>query len=426
MSRAHRVIQGDTLSALSVRYLGTASKWRSIADSNPQLANRKTAIDGSPLIFPGETLIIPDDETRKPVSAVTRKTIVLSKDAEQDVSIVIGGKKFTGFTGYEINLSYDSFDTFSFTAPYDRDNAELRETILPFAFKSCEVFYENHLIFKGTLLTPDPELTASASEITLKGYPLCGVLNDCMVPPGKYPLQCMGINMKGIADAACEPYHIPVIFDGAVGADFTEVSIEPTDKILDFLSKLSKQRDLLFTNTEKGELLFFHAKSGRSFASFVEGKLPLISVKPKFSAQQFYSHITGYNKTDAEYPTVSYTFENKYLINKGILRHQAITIDDAETSSDVESAVKSYAGRMFADCVAFDLECEGHVNEKNELFEKGMTVCVNAPGAMINRDTNFIARNVKLKRDTAGKTATLTLVLPGSYTGELPEALPWE
>jgi prophage tail gpP-like protein len=136
--------------------------------------------------------------------------------------------------------------------------------------------------------------------------------------------------------------------------------------------------------------------------------------------------MTVYNKTDAEYPTVSYTYENKYLINKGILRHLAITIDDAETSSDVENAVKSYAGRMFADCVAFELECENHVNEKKELFQKGMTVCVNAPGAMLVNDTNFIARNIKLKRTNEGKTATITLVLPGSYTGEIPEALPWE
>jgi hypothetical protein len=81
---------------------------------------------------------------------------------------------------------------------------------------------------------------------------------------------------------------------------------------------------------------------------------------------------------------------------------------------------------MFADCVAFELECEGHVNERKEPFQKGMTVRVNAPGAMINGSTEFIARNIKLSRNTGGKTATMNLVLPGSFTGELPEALPWE
>jgi prophage tail gpP-like protein len=281
-------------------------------------------------------------------------------------------------------------------------------------------------MFRGTLLTPDPELTDQSSEITLQGYPLCGVLNDCMVPPTKYPLQCMGITMKGIADAACEPYSIPVIFEGEVGPVFTEVSIEPTDKILDFLSRLSKQRNLLFTNNEKGQLVFFNPKTKKPFASFVEGNSPLISVKPKFSAQKFFSHITGFGKTDAEYPSVSYTIENKYLINKGIIRHQSLTIEDAETIGDLENSVKAHAGRMFADCVNYELLCDNHVNEKNEVFQKGMTVCVSAPSAMITRETNFIARNIKLSRTTEGKTSTLTLVLPGSYMGEIPEVLPWE
>jgi prophage tail gpP-like protein/phage tail protein X len=261
MSKTHNEKQGDTLGAIAVRYLGSFNKWTAIVNANPQLANRKKIYDGSPTIFPGDILIIPEDETKKPATAITKKTIVLADDAEQDVSIVISGKKFTGFTGYEINLAYDTLDTFSFNAPYDRSNKELLESIMPFAFKTCDVFYYNNLIFKGRLLTPDPELIADTSEITLQGYPLCGVLNDCVVPPGKYPLQWASHNITGVADAACESYNIPVIFDGDIGADFTEVSIEPTDKILDFLSNLSKQRDLLFTNTEKGELLFLRQKA---------------------------------------------------------------------------------------------------------------------------------------------------------------------
>jgi prophage tail gpP-like protein len=426
MSRVHNVQQGDTLGAIAIRYLGGSGKWTKISGANPQLASRKKAADGSPLIYPGDTLIIPEDETAaRPASAQTKKPIVLS-DKEQDVSIVIGGEKFTGFTGYNLTLSNDSFDIFSFSAPYDPSIKELREIIKPFSFQSCEVFYNDSLMFKGTLLTPDPELTDESSEITLQGYPLCGVLNDCMVPPTKYPLQCMGINMKGIADAACEPYSIPVIFDGEVGPNFTEVSIEPTDKILDFLSRLAKQRNLLFTNNEKGQLVFFNPKTEKPFVTFLEGKTPLISIKPKFNAQDFYSHITGFGKTDAEYPSMSFTFENKYLINKGIIRHQSLTIEDSETLSDLENATKAHAGRMFADCVSFELLCENHVNEKNEVFGKGMSVCVFAPSAMIAKETTLVARNIKLSRTTDGKTTTMTLVLPGSYTGEIPEELPWE
>jgi hypothetical protein len=81
---------------------------------------------------------------------------------------------------------------------------------------------------------------------------------------------------------------------------------------------------------------------------------------------------------------------------------------------------------MFADCVNYELLCENHVNENNEVFQKGMTVCAYAPSATIARETNFTARNVKLSRTTEGKTSELELVLPGSYTGEIMEVFPWE
>jgi prophage tail gpP-like protein len=424
MSRVHNVVSGDTLGAMSIRYLGTFQKWKKIVDANPQLAGRKTAIDGSPLIFPGDVLIIPDEDKSESIPAASQ-TDNLGGD-EQDVSIVIDGKKFTGWTGYEIILSYDAFDTFSFSAPYDKSIKNLRETIMPFTFKNCQVFYDTMPQFKGTLLTPDPELSDTSKEITLQGYPLCGILNDCTVPPSLYPGDYKGLTLRDIASKIGDSYGIKVIFKDDAGAPFTEVSFEPTDKILDFFVNLSKQRKLLYTNDENGRLVFFKPKQDKSFVSFTEGKPPLISLKPKFQAQKFFSHITGFTKTQAEKGSLSYTWENNYLIKKGITRHQTITVDDAEDKASLENAVKSYAGRMFAECVSFDLECETHKNEKGELFKKGMTVAVLAPSAMIEKETFFIARTIKLKRGIEGKTATLSLVLPGSFTEDIPEALPWE
>jgi prophage tail gpP-like protein len=424
MSRSHKVVSGDTLGAISVRYLGSSSKWQKIVTANPQLSDRRKASGGAPLIYAGDILAIPDEDKGAIPPAPQTKTIELS-ESEQDISIVIDGYKFLGFTGYELDLSYDSFDKFSFTAPFDIASKAIADVIVPFAFKNCEVYYNGILKLKGTLLTPDPELTGEAKEITLQGYPLCGILNDCTVPLAQYPAEYAGLDIKQIAGPVCDAYGIKVLFDGETGGAFTKVSIEPTEKVLDFLVKLSKQRSLLFTNDENGKLLFFKTKEDKAFVTFEEGRLPLISIKPKFNAQAFYSHIIGFSKTDADHEAGQFIYENKYLTKKGITRCQTIIADDAE-EGDLEAVVKAYAGRMFADCVSYELECEGHVNQDGEVFKKGMTVCVKAPGAMIRRETNFKARNIKLKRTTEGKTASMTLVLPGSYSGNIPEALPWE
>jgi prophage tail gpP-like protein len=425
MSKPHKVVSGDTLGAISIRYLGSFSKWTKIVNANPQLATRKKLADGSPIIQPGDILVIPDeDKSAIPASPVT-KTIKLS-DNEQDVSIVIDGYKFLGFTNYELTLAYDTFDTFSFGAPLDIASKELADTITPFAFKNCQVYYDGILVFKGTLLTPDPELSSDAKEITLQGYPLCGVLNDCTIPLAQYPAEYNGLNIKEIAGPIADAYGIKIVFNGDTGGPFTEVAVEPTEKVLEFLVKLSKQRKLLFTNDEHGRLVFFSPKTEKPFVSFVEGKSSIISLKPQFKAQEFYSHIIGFTKTDSDKESEQYIFENKYLTNRGISRCQTIIVDDAENITDLQNAVMAYGGRMFADCVSYDLECTGHKNENGRLFKKGMIVCLKAPGAMIRRETNFIARSIKLKRTTEGKTATINLALPGSYTGIIPEVLPWE
>ena len=255
---------------------------------------------------------------------------------------------------------------------------------------------------------------------------MCGVLNDCNVPPAKYPTQYKGLTVKQIADELAQAYSVEVGIQGNAGASFEKVACEPSESILSFLTKLLKQRDLLFTNDEKGNLLFFTAKEQKAAISFIEGEAPLLSITPKFNAQGFYSHLTGFTKTDKENDSLSYTFKNKYLINKGVMRYKSMIIDDAKTQNDLEKAVNTQAGKMFADCVSYELTCEGHILIDNRLCKKGLFVCVKAPKAMIRRETNFIARNIKMIRTGDQKTTQLSLVLPGSYTGKIPEVMPWE
>jgi phage protein D len=58
--KKHTVTSGDTLGSISTVYLGTFSRWHEIVEANPQLAGRRTAVDGSPLIYVGDVLTIPE------------------------------------------------------------------------------------------------------------------------------------------------------------------------------------------------------------------------------------------------------------------------------------------------------------------------------------------------------------------------------
>jgi len=49
-----------------------------------------------------------------------------------------------------------------------------------------------------------------------------------------------------------------------------------------------------------------------------------------------------------------------------------------------------------------------------------------APSAMIYRKSNFLIRSVVFRRGDNKETATLDVILPGSFGEEQPGGFPWE
>jgi len=62
----------------------------------------------------------------------------------------------------------------------------------------------------------------------------------------------------------------------------------------------------------------------------------------------------------------------------------------------------------------------------NKLWEPNTTIKILAPGAMIYKEYEFLIRSIEFKTTKTEKTATIILSIPGSFSGEIPEALPWD
>ncbi len=427
MSRSHVVISGDTLGKISTRYYGTFANWQHIVTSNPQLIGRKTASDGSPLIFPGDVLLIPDISTGSvPSSVASSIPVKLDEGSPEDISVYIDGKLYTGFTGYTVSLPLDGLDAFSFSSPWQDDIKALHKVFKPFMYKTCAVYYDKKLLFNGRLLTSAPVVNPDSKTITIQGYPLCGVLNDCCLPSSKFPASYGDMTLDQIARDVCEPFGIKVSFSESTGDKFDSVEYEPGTTVLSFLQKLAEQRGFIYTNTSQGGLQFFKPKIESVGATYKEGALPYISCSPKFQSQSMFSHLTGFTKTESDLDSSSYTYENKYLIKNGVFRPTNFVVQDCD-SGGLEKAVKAKAGQMFASSVSYSLTVVGQKDTSGNVYHKGMSVSVLSPGAMIYRETKFLVNELELKRsDTEGDQTTMSLILPESYTGQLPDVLPWE
>ena len=427
MSKSYTVKSGDTLGNISIKFYGVWGRWKNIVNSNPQLIGRKSASDGSPLIFPGDVLIIPDEnQTEAPSSVVSKTPVVLDQESEQDISVYIDGKLFTGFTGYTVQRPLDGFDAFSFSCPWQDDKKFLHGVFKPFQYKNCAVYYEKKLMFNGKLLTSAPQVDPDSKTISIQGYPLCGVLNDCCLPESKFPPSYSGMNLSQIAADVCEPFGIKVLFSESSGDEFECVEYEPGTTVLSFLQKLAEQRGFIYTNNDQGQLKFFKPSIENVSASFREGQLPYVSCSPKFDSQGMFSHLTGFTKTEKDMESASYTYENKYLIKCGVFRPTNFTVEDCD-SGGVEKAVKAKAGQMFSSSCSYSLIVVGYTDKYGNLYHKGMSVSLYSPGAMVYRETKFMVNEVTFKRsDTEGNQTELSLILPESYSGELPDVLPWE
>lgn len=428
MSKVHTVASGDLLWKISVKYYGIPGKWTDIVKANPQLQGRKKAADGSPVIKIGDVLIIPDllDEKPKTASVKAKQTIVLDENARQDLAIFCDGKRFTGFTGYTVVCSVDTFDAFSFSSVWDSSKKELRDLFRPFTYKECEVYFDGDLIFKGRLLPAVPNVQPDSKTISVQGYPLCGVLNDSTLPDSLYPPEYNGLDLKQIAENIAGAFSVNVQTKADVGDVFKSVEIAPEDKILDFLKKLAEQRGVFLSNAQDGSLLIWKPEEEKVSATFKEGEKPFISCVPTLDGQKMFSHVTGFTKTDADEDSEKYTFENEYLIKHGVLRCYSKVMQDVN-SGGLENAVKAMAGRMFAGAVKYTLTVAGHRDKNGKLYRKNMMVSVLAPDAEIYKETKLQVDEVQLKRsESEGEQTVFSLVIPGSRTGEISGGFAWE
>lgn len=418
MSRKHTVVKGDTPYKLSIKYYGSGKKYIKIIEANPQIKGKN--------IYPGQILIIPD-ETENIINHTQVKEPPLTIDSDNDdsISILIDNNKFSFFTDYSMTFNIDTFDTFSFSAPFDDSIEIYRDVFRPMSFKPAYIYYSGDLIFTGTLLAPEPSVNPDAKTISISGYSKPGILNDCNMPITSFPLEFNNQTIKQIADIICKPYGIQNRFLVSPGNPFEKISFEIEKKIFSFLSDLANQRGMLITNDKMGKLVFWLSELGNPIGNFKEGELPFISCSPSFDYQNFFSHITGVTTTKEDKNSESYTYTNNYLIKQGTMRSYNFTAEDMK-DSEIKSTVLSKAGYMFGNSVTYNLLIYGHKNAKGELFQKNNSITLQSPGAMIYRDTEFLIKSFTMKRTNEGDTTEFTLVLPGAYTGELPEVFPWE
>jgi prophage tail gpP-like protein/phage tail protein X len=410
LSTTYKVITGDTFGIIARKKYGTETEAGRIASANPGVVEP---------LSPGTSIIIPQ-QTNAPTDAPQQAPA----DNEDEVSISIDGLRFRFWDSVRITRAIDSIDVIEFGAPFDASDANFRSTFRPFSYKDLTATVGGERLFTGTQVVISPILENDRKPLEVGGYATPGVLNDCTMPASSFPLEFNGQTLQEIATTLAAPFGVSVEFRAEPGATFERVAIDPGKKILPFLAKLAKQRNLVISNTPSGALLFWRSvNAGQPVARLSQGSSPLVSVTPQFRPQKYFSHITGLEPTVLGLKGSQFTVKNTLLA--GAVRPFSFNTPDT-LDADIPAAVRAKVGHMFGNMATYAVEVDTWRDPSGKLWEPNTTLTLVAPDAMVYNEFEFEIRAVSYSKRPASKTATLTLAIPGAFSGKVPEALPWD
>jgi prophage tail gpP-like protein len=229
-----------------------------------------------------------------------------------------------------------------------------------------------------------------------------------------------------IAAALLAPFSLQVEARVAPGPVFDKVAIRQEQKVLPFLAELAKQRNQVIASSDTGDLVFQRAiESGTPVAVLEQGKSPMGAITPTFNPSEFYSEITGLKAVRVRSKrSKSFTVVNDLIPN--IFRPYIFSVPNTK-DTDLEAAVLAKASRMYANAVAYTVAVPTWRDTNDNLWQPNTIVRVTAPGAMIYKPFDFVVRAVVFSGDKESETATLDVMMPGSFA-EAAEVggLPWD
>ncbi len=344
----------------------------------------------------------------------------------------IHGNYFGHWSEIDITFELDGFSSVGFRAPFEHTRKEFRETFRPFSYKPVEITLSPEgspgdlvTIFKGTLLDIDPEISAEEKSIKVTANALPVVLVDCDMPASSLPFEHKKIGLRAIFDACASPFGVKVDFRADEGKVFDKVKLETDRKVFEFLQDLTKQRNAVISNTFEGDLLVWQSiKTGTQVFHFVEGEAPFAKITPTFKPREYFSEVTGFAAKKRGKKASKTTQQNPWLTKP--LRSHTFKLEDTERG-DAPDATAAFMGRMFGEMAAWRIEnIPTWRDPKGKLWQPNTFVSVTAPDAMIYLKTDLLVRKVELHQDAENESATLEVVLPGAFNGEIPKVLPWD
>jgi len=337
----------------------------------------------------------------------------------------IRNRRFDFFDKFALSLKYDAIGSaFSFDFYFNPDNIEQKEALCLGHYHLCSVTHNGELLLTGQILSAGFKGGPVREMVSLSGYSLPGVLEDCEIPTSLYPLQADGLSLRQIAQKLIKPFGLSMIIDSSVAALMDKVFDTSTAKesqsVRSYLSELAAQKNIVLTHTDKGELLFTRAKTNQSAVidfDVPRGGIPGTGMELSYNGQSMHSHITVQKQADSDGGNAGeYTIRNPFVID-GVFRPKVMSQNSGD-DNDTEQAAKMALAAELKNLTLTISTDRWKVGDS--IIKPNSIITVTNPSVYLYKKTTWFVESVDYKGDARSTTATLKCVLPCVYDGTTP------
>jgi len=400
------------IDTIAFKAYGTKSKSSDIVNANNKLLANRNIIAGLPNIYQGDVLWLPPGD-----SEVKPEPDKIKSNTDTEVTIRLNGKLFHGWTTTSIERSMNSIaDSFSFQAPFspdDRDSFYLD----PYTYYPADLFIGGELYISGRAEGWNPQFSTDSTVTIIQCRSRTGVIVDC--PSQNKSLNFNKQTLQQITNILLAPFGIKSEFPYGDSGIFSKTKRGITEKIYSYLQKLSKSAGLIVNSTKTGGLKFDRANtSGRPTMSLIQGEPPLLGISASYNGTERFSDYEAISQGNGK-------AGNRILEKDTSIQTFRPTIFNAKDTNqgNIKNAALWEKSRALAKSAKVTATIATWRDENKNLIMENEIVSLKAPKIHVYNETRFLIEKVSLTDE--GKTATLTLVAPESYTLTFPSRFWW-
>ena len=364
------------------------------------------------------------DDIKKSVGAILSEIGIKDKF---DFTLVISGTELPVVSG-RLKRSIDTCADGCKATIALTDQA--RDVIRPFGFEDVQVYLGGELVLTGVVYGLNLRITGKEKSATLDiGSLACDIVDSTKYPPYEFNFQTLAdiaddiLGEKGLTPRF-ESYDIESEF-------FERVCIDAQQSIFDFLSELARQRGVLISSNEKGEVYFLRADTSSNpvetieLATSLEGSFNgrnlfssyrVTAMLPEVQARTKVLKRSGPRTTYRTIQTLKFAEAYDSLVPS--TRETTTTVDNV-TSEGLPKAAEWERSRRWAKACTITIPRIGwYPKDNDELYKENTLVTLKISDLWLEDGFDFLIKSVEYVLDSNGAVALITLIPPQAYTGE--------